>query len=51
MNMRATPSGRKVGEWEERVDANSGEVYYYNKVTDESRWEAPKIFIDGLVMR
>ena len=44
MNSRATPSGRKVGEWEERVDANSGEVYYYNKVTDESRWEAPKDF-------
>jgi len=44
LNSRATPTGRQVGEWAERVDTESGEVYYFNASNGECRWDAPKDF-------
>lgn len=31
-------SKRNIGEWEEMHDESSGQVYYFNKRTNESRW-------------
>lgn len=44
LNARATPTGRQVGEWIERVDPKSEEVYYSNVLTGESKWEVPEDF-------
>ncbi|GBG31298.1 WW domain-binding protein 4 [Hondaea fermentalgiana] len=44
LNARATPTGRQVGEWVERVDPESEEVYYANLATGESKWEMPADF-------
>ena len=33
--------GKKGGTWCEMVDDNSGETYYWNSATGESRWEKP----------
>ena len=41
----ATPTGKKVGEWVEKIDAETGEVYYFNCATEECRWDAPKDFM------
>lgn len=41
----ATPTGKQVGEWVEKIDAETGEVYYFNCATEECRWEAPTDFM------
>ena len=33
------------GQWEQRLQAGSSRVYYFNKVTGESRWERPRDFM------
>jgi uncharacterized protein YkvS len=37
---------RKVGEWEEMKDADSGALYYYNHRTGATQWEMPAEFND-----
>ena len=31
-----------LGEWSEEIDPQSGQVYYYNRSTMETRWDSPK---------
>ena len=36
------PSGLKLDEWEEVEDPDTGEVYYWNKITGLTQWERPR---------
>ena len=40
------PSGRTIGDWTAFLDDTSGQTYYYNETTGESRWDAPPGFDD-----
>eukprot|EP00984_Skeletonema_dohrnii_P010804 scaffold4237_cov105-Skeletonema_dohrnii-CCMP3373.AAC.5 len=42
-------SGRTIGggDWTAFLDDTSGQTYYYNETTGESRWDAPPGFDDG----
>jgi hypothetical protein len=44
----ATPAGRLPAGWELHRD-DAGEVYYWNRDTDESTWERPQHKIGGLM--
>jgi hypothetical protein len=35
---------RKIGDWEEMKDPDSGSVYYYNHATNITQWEIPPEF-------
>ena len=39
------PSRQEEGQWEQRLQAGSSRVYFFNKVTGESRWERPRNFM------
>lgn len=40
-------SGRTIGDWTAFLDDESGQTYYYNETTGESRWDAPPGFEDA----
>ena len=41
------PSGRTIGDWTAFQDDESGQTYYYNETTGDSRWDAPPGFDDA----
>ena len=43
---QAPSSGRTVGDWTSFLDDESGQTFYYNETTGESRWDAPPGFDD-----
>ena len=45
-NAEQESSGRTIGDWTAFLDDASGQTYYYNETTGESRWDAPPGFDD-----
>ena len=40
---KATPMKMAVAQWKEVLDAESGDVYYWNIETDAVQWEHPSL--------